>query len=115
MTVDHHATPPPTGPVPWNKDFALRLLADMVRGLGLGAIMAEMYGKREGCAHGRGGSMHLFDRATRLFGGNAIVGGGLPLAVGLGLAAKMSPEADYARLVTLDDVEVYLQKKLGDA
>ena len=147
--TDHHAAPPPAGPVPWDKDFALKLLADMVRirrmeeksaemygagkirgflhlyigeeatavgalhalspddnivatyrehghalvrGMDMGAIMAEMYGKREGCAHGRGGSMHLFDKATRLFGGNAIVGGGLPLAVGLGLAAKMQNE-----------------------
>jgi pyruvate dehydrogenase E1 component alpha subunit len=54
--------------------------------------MAEMYGKQEGCAHGRGGSMHLFDATTRLYGGNAIVGGGLPLAVGLGLASKMQQE-----------------------
>jgi pyruvate dehydrogenase E1 component alpha subunit len=53
------------------------------------AIMAEMYGKQEGCSGGRGGSMHLFDARTRLFGGNAIVGGGLPLAVGLALADKM--------------------------
>ncbi|MCX7156180.1 MAG: pyruvate dehydrogenase (acetyl-transferring) E1 component subunit alpha [Rhodocyclales bacterium] len=147
--TDHHAAAPPAGAVPWKKDFALRLLADMVRirrmeekaaemygagkirgflhlyigeeatavgalhalspednivatyrehghalvrGMDMGAIMAEMYGKREGCAHGRGGSMHLFDKATRLFGGNAIVGGGLPLAVGLGLATKMQNE-----------------------
>ena len=53
------------------------------------AIMAEMYGKTEGCSRGRGGSMHLFDAATRFYGGNAIVGGGLPLAVGLALADKM--------------------------
>jgi TPP-dependent pyruvate/acetoin dehydrogenase alpha subunit len=51
--------------------------------------MAEMYGKQEGCSRGRGGSMHLFDAATRFYGGNAIVGGGLPLAVGLALADKM--------------------------
>ena len=51
--------------------------------------MAEMYGKQEGCSHGRGGSMHLFDRATNFYGGNAIVGGGLPLAVGLALADHM--------------------------
>ena len=51
--------------------------------------MAEMYGKVEGCARGRGGSMHLFDAATRFYGGNAIVGGGLPLAVGLALADKL--------------------------
>jgi pyruvate dehydrogenase E1 component alpha subunit len=64
----------------------------LVRGLSMNSIMAEMFGKREGCARGRGGSMHLFDAATRLFGGNAIVGGGLPLATGLGLAAKMQHE-----------------------
>jgi len=138
--------PPPQGPVPWERDFALRMLADMVRirrmeeacaqlygqqkirgflhlyigeepvavgalaalrdddnvvatyrehghalarGVSMGAIMAEMYGKQQGCARGRGGSMHLFDRATRLFGGNAIVGGGLPLATGLALADQM--------------------------
>lgn len=61
----------------------------LVRGMDMGVLMAEMYGKREGCARGRGGSMHLFDRKTRLFGGNAIVGGGLPLSVGLALAEKM--------------------------
>lgn len=144
--VDHPAPPPPSGPVPYDKDFALRLLRDMlrirrleekcaelygagkirgflhlyigeeavgvgalhaltpednivatyrehghalVRGMDMGVLMAEMYGKQEGCARGHGGSMHLFDRKTRLFGGNAIVGGGLPVAVGLGLAEKM--------------------------
>lgn len=61
----------------------------LVRGVAMNAIMAEMFGKRDGCSHGRGGSMHLFDRATHFFGGNAIVGGGLPLTVGLGLADKM--------------------------
>ncbi len=149
MAIDHHAPPPPNGPVPWDKDFALALLADMVRirrmeeksaelygagmirgflhlyigeeavavgalhalaavdnvvatyrehghalvrGLSMASIMAEMFGKSCGCARGRGGSMHLFDAKTRLFGGNAIVGGGLPLATGLGLAAKMQNE-----------------------
>jgi pyruvate dehydrogenase E1 component alpha subunit/2-oxoisovalerate dehydrogenase E1 component len=61
----------------------------LARGVSAGAIMAEMFGKQEGCARGRGGSMHLFDAATRFYGGNAIVGGGLPLAVGLALADKM--------------------------
>ena len=61
----------------------------LVRGVSPGSIMAEMYGKVEGCARGRGGSMHLFDAATRFYGGNAIVGGGLPLAVGLALADKL--------------------------
>jgi pyruvate dehydrogenase E1 component alpha subunit len=61
----------------------------LARGVSAAAIMAEMYGKQEGCSRGRGGSMHLFDAATRFYGGNAIVGGGLPLAVGLALADKM--------------------------
>ena len=61
----------------------------LVRGVSMNAIMAEMFGKRDGCSHGRGGSMHIFDRATHFFGGNAIVGGGLPLTVGLALADKM--------------------------
>jgi len=64
----------------------------LLRGVSMGRIMAEMYGKREGCSGGRGGSMHLFDAATRFYGGNAIVGGGLPLAVGMGLAAKLKQE-----------------------
>jgi len=61
----------------------------LVRGVPPGEVMAEMYGRQEGCARGRGGSMHLFHAATRFYGGNAIVGGGLPIAVGLALAARM--------------------------
>jgi pyruvate dehydrogenase E1 component alpha subunit len=142
--------PPPSGPVPYDKELALSLLGDMLRirrleekaaelygttkirgflhlyigeeavatgalralaphdavvatyrehghallrGVSMNAIMAEMYGKREGCARGRGGSMHLFDRGCRFFGGQAIVAGGLPLAVGLALAARMQGES----------------------
>jgi len=145
--TDFQVPAPPSGPVPWDKAFALAVLSDMLRirrmeekaaelygqqkirgflhlyigeeavaagalralqpadnlvatyrehghallrGLGMGAIMAEMYGKQEGCSHGHGGSMHLFNRARRFFGGQAIVGGGLPLAAGLALADKMS-------------------------
>jgi pyruvate dehydrogenase E1 component alpha subunit len=58
----------------------------LVRGTPAGAVMAEMYGKVNGCSRGRGGSMHLFDAGRRFFGGHAIVGGGLPVAVGLALA-----------------------------
>jgi pyruvate dehydrogenase E1 component alpha subunit len=58
----------------------------LARGIDAGRLMAEMYGKQEGCSRGRGGSMHVFDAATRFYGGNAIVGGGLPIAVGLALA-----------------------------
>jgi pyruvate dehydrogenase E1 component alpha subunit len=62
----------------------------LLKGVSARAIMAEMYGKQEGCSRGRGGSMHLFHAATRFYGGNAIVGGGLPLAVGLALADRMA-------------------------
>jgi len=61
----------------------------LARGLTAGKIMAEMYGKANGCSRGRGGSMHLFDAGLRFFGGYAIVAGGLPVAVGLALADKM--------------------------
>lgn len=144
--TEHPAPPPPAGPVPWDKAFALKLLGDMLRirrmeeksaelygagkirgflhlyigeeavavgamraltpedaivatyrehghalarGIPPNALMAEMYGKHEGCSRGRGGSMHVFDARTRFYGGNAIVGGGLPLAVGLALADRM--------------------------
>ena len=61
----------------------------LARGLSAGKIMAEMYGKSNGCSRGRGGSMHLFDVGRRFLGGYAIVAGGLPVAVGLALADKM--------------------------
>ncbi|MBS1868382.1 MAG: pyruvate dehydrogenase (acetyl-transferring) E1 component subunit alpha [Actinobacteria bacterium] len=62
----------------------------LVRGVPARALMAEMLGRVEGCCRGRGGSMHIFDAARRFYGGNAIVGGGLPLAVGLALADKLA-------------------------
>lgn len=58
----------------------------LARGIPAAALMAEMFGRLEGTSRGRGGSMHVFDAATRFYGGNAIVGGGLPLAGGLALA-----------------------------
>jgi pyruvate dehydrogenase E1 component alpha subunit len=61
----------------------------LVRGLPAGALMAEMYGKANGCCRGRGGSMHFFDASRRFHGGHAIVGGGIPIAVGLALADQM--------------------------
>jgi pyruvate dehydrogenase E1 component alpha subunit len=61
----------------------------LARGLTMRALMAEMFGKAAGCSRGRGGSMHLFDAGRRFFGGNAIVAGGLPLAVGIALADKL--------------------------
>lgn len=61
----------------------------LARGIPMAALMSEMFGRASGCSGGRGGSMHLFDAGRRFFGGNAIVGGGLPLAVGLALADAM--------------------------
>jgi len=61
----------------------------LARGIPMDTLMAEMYGKQTGCSRGRGGSMHVFDAAKRFYGGNAIVGGGLPIAVGLALAATL--------------------------
>ena len=61
----------------------------LLRGVPMTTILAEMYGKAEGCSAGRGGSMHLFDADTNFYGGNAIVGGGLPLACGLALADRL--------------------------
>ena len=146
MNTAANVPAPPSGPVPWNKPFALAMLSDMLRirrleeraaelygeqkirgflhlyigeeavatgalralapednvvatyrehghallrGLGMNAIMAEMFGKLQGCSRGRGGSMHLFDKSQRFYGGQAIVAGGLPLACGLALADTM--------------------------
>jgi pyruvate dehydrogenase E1 component alpha subunit len=66
----------------------------LARGMPMETLLAEMYGQREGCCRGRGGSMHIFDANTRFYGGNAIVGGGLPLAVGLALASKLNRNSD---------------------
>jgi pyruvate dehydrogenase E1 component alpha subunit len=61
----------------------------LARGVSANKVMAELFGKVEGCSHGRGGSMHLFDANTHFHGGIAIVAGGLPMAVGMALADKM--------------------------
>jgi pyruvate dehydrogenase E1 component alpha subunit len=61
----------------------------LARGIPAASLMAEMFGRSTGCCRGRGGSMHLFDAERRFVGGNAIVGGGIPLAVGLALADRM--------------------------
>lgn len=60
----------------------------LARGIDAGSIMAEMYGKLQGCSRGRGGSMHLFDAKAKFYGGNAIVAGHLAMAVGMALADK---------------------------
>ncbi|HSL48021.1 MAG TPA: pyruvate dehydrogenase (acetyl-transferring) E1 component subunit alpha [Candidatus Deferrimicrobiaceae bacterium] len=65
----------------------------LARGMPAGSLMAEMYGKANGCSRGHGGSMHFFDVSRRFYGGHAIVGGGLPVAVGLALADKLQGRA----------------------
>jgi pyruvate dehydrogenase E1 component alpha subunit len=64
----------------------------LLKGVSANQILAEMFGKVEGCSHGRGGSMHLFSSAHRFFGGNAIVASGIPQAAGLAFAAKRLKE-----------------------
>jgi pyruvate dehydrogenase E1 component alpha subunit len=61
----------------------------LARGMPATKLMAEMYGKATGCSRGHGGSMHFFDAGRRFYGGYAIVGGGLPIALGLALADKL--------------------------
>jgi pyruvate dehydrogenase E1 component alpha subunit/2-oxoisovalerate dehydrogenase E1 component len=61
----------------------------LARGLPMASVLAEMLGREQGSCRGRGGSMHIFDRAARFLGGNAIVGGGLALAAGIALADRM--------------------------
>jgi pyruvate dehydrogenase E1 component alpha subunit len=60
----------------------------LARGMDPGACMAEMYGKITGCAKGKGGSMHMFDKPNWLFGGHGIVGAQTPLGAGLAFAAR---------------------------
>ena len=60
----------------------------IVRGVPPGAVMAELFGKRDGCARGRGGSMHLVDPDRRFMGGYGIVGGSIPLSTGVAFAIK---------------------------
>jgi pyruvate dehydrogenase E1 component alpha subunit len=50
--------------------------------------MAELFGRVDGCVHGKGGSMHMFDRSVNFLGGHGIVGGQIPIATGVGFAIK---------------------------
>jgi len=64
----------------------------LARGMHPNALMAELYGKTEGCSHGYGGSMHLYDVEIGFLGANAVVGGGLPAIAGAALAFKLRKE-----------------------
>ena len=60
----------------------------IARGTDPNKVMAELFGREDGCSRGRGGSMHIFDPERRFMGGYGIVGGNLPIAAGLGLASE---------------------------
>lgn len=64
----------------------------LARGMAARHCMAEMFGKIGGCAKGKGGSMHMFDREHHLYGGHGIVGAQIPLGVGLAFACKYMDE-----------------------
>lgn len=60
----------------------------LAKGMDPRILMAELFGRRDGCCGGRGGTMHLYDRTVGLFGTNGLVGAGIPAAVGAALSAK---------------------------
>jgi pyruvate dehydrogenase E1 component alpha subunit len=64
----------------------------LARGTSANACMAELFGKKTGCSHGLGGSMHFFDKANNMYGGHAIVGAHVPLAAGMAFASKYCGE-----------------------
>jgi pyruvate dehydrogenase E1 component alpha subunit len=66
----------------------------LARGTEANAVMAELFGRQDGCSHGRGGSMHLFDWEKRFLGGYGIVGGSLPLSAGVALACDYMETED---------------------
>jgi pyruvate dehydrogenase E1 component alpha subunit len=82
----------------YDKDYVISTYREhghcLAKGVSPKKVMAELFGKATGVSHGRGGSMHLFDAETRFMGGYAIVGGGLPLAAGLGLSILYKEEPE---------------------
>jgi len=64
----------------------------LAMGMDPGVCMAELFGKKDGCSQGKGGSMHFFDASKRMFGGHAIVGAHLPLGAGVAFAHKYRGE-----------------------
>ena len=73
-------------------DYVLTTYRDhgqaIVRGMSPRSVMAELFGRIDGCSRGKGGSMHMFDRHVNFLGGHGIVGGHIPLATGVGFAIK---------------------------
>ena len=77
----------------------------IAKGISPEAVMAELYGKATGCSHGKGGSMHMFDKDVNFLGGHAIVGGQIPLATGVAFAAKYQ-ETDRVTLCFFGEAAV---------
>ena len=82
----------------YDKDYVVSTYREhghcLAKGSSPRSVMAELFGKTTGLSRGRGGSMHLFDPNLRFMGGYAIVGGGLPLATGLGLSVRYKEEPE---------------------
>ena len=85
-------------PALYDKDYVVSTYREhghcLAKGAAPRAVMAELFGKATGISHGHGGSMHLFDPNLRFMGGYAIVGGGLPIAAGLGLSIAIQEEPE---------------------
>jgi pyruvate dehydrogenase E1 component alpha subunit len=77
----------------------------LAKGIDPNRVMAELYGRADGCSGGRGGSMHLFDTDVRFMGGHGIVGGQVPLAAGMAFAIRYREE-DTLCLCFLGDAAV---------
>lgn len=80
----------------FDKDYVVSAYREhghaLAKGMSAKKVMAELFGRETGCCKGLGGSMHLFDSDKRFMGGYAIVGGGIPIAAGLGFAIKYKGE-----------------------
>jgi pyruvate dehydrogenase E1 component alpha subunit len=68
----------------------------LARGMSSRGVMAELFGKADGCSGGKGGSMHLFDASKGFLGGHGIVGGHIPLATGMAFSAKYRDSHEVA-------------------
>ncbi|MEJ0054797.1 MAG: thiamine pyrophosphate-dependent enzyme [Bacteroidota bacterium] len=91
---------------------------DHAHPLGLGtspnAVMAELYGKETGTTKGKGGSMHIFDKAVNFIGGHGIVGGQIPLGAGIAFAENITRQRTcvFATWVTVPFARVLFTRRL---
>ncbi len=92
LYIGQEAVAAGTIPVMGEEDYVITAYREhaqaLARGMEPGTVMAELYGRVDGCSKGKGGSMHLFDRDLNFMGGHAIVGGHMPIAAGVGYAAR---------------------------